>query len=90
MGPKLQMHTETTTTQASAGSVQRLVLPPPGMRCLDSLAWCIGRDDAMQGLLPGRCLNFRSDKARHYMDGYESQMRQKPQAERLAKNEETK
>lgn len=61
---------------ATAGSQQQLVLPPPGMKCLDSLAWCIGRDDAMQGLLPGRCLNYRPDKARHYMDGYESQMRQ--------------
>ena len=52
-----------------------LVVPPPGLKLLDNLAWKIGRDDCARGLLPLRCLDYRPDKVKHYMDGYEAQMR---------------
>jgi hypothetical protein len=47
-----------------------VVLPPDGLKCLDSLAWAIGRDDAAKGLTPARAENYRPDKAAMYMAGY--------------------
>jgi hypothetical protein len=53
-----------------------LISPPRAMKVLDDLAWCIGRDDCIKGLPPLRCLKYRPDKARHYLDGYEAQRRE--------------
>lgn len=46
------------------------------MKLLDDLAWKIGRDDAAQELPPVRCLKYRADKAKKYLDGYAAGLRQ--------------
>lgn len=80
----------TTIETQNAGSLNVLVLPPAGLKLLDDLAWRIGRDDCARGFLPLRCLNYRPDKARHYLDGYQAQMRQNAQRERPAGTEESR
>ena len=60
-----------------------VVLPPDGLKCLENLAWTIGRDDAAKGLNPARAEKYRPDKAAMYMAGYAAQQRQnaRPHAE---------
>lgn len=49
------------------------LLPPEGLKVLESLAWCIGRDDAHELLPPHRCKTYRASLRDLYLMGYRAQ-----------------
>jgi hypothetical protein len=62
--------------RAMTNAFPKLAPKPPGMRCLDDLAWTIGRDDRIAGLPPFiRSRDYRPDKRRWYRLGYLAQGR---------------